>query len=151
MQERAVVIPVDVWLDGLDEVAGNWSHGGFITRRAFGDPTPTTLPLTIADMQRISMENSRRWFPTLHARGTEANLVHQTLGLGGEAGEVLNLVKKLDAYTAEQQPDGIMDKLRDELADVFTYLLNVAGLVDCDLAAEWERKQAVCEARWGDA
>lgn len=71
--------------------------------------------------------------------------VFYALGLGGEAGEVLNDVKKLyrDGVTPERE-----DTVAAELADVFVYLLLLADEYGVDLVAEYRAKVVVNDARW---
>ena len=38
-----IVIPVDVWVDGIEQMSGNFTHGGFITRRELGNPKPVLV------------------------------------------------------------------------------------------------------------
>ncbi len=109
----------------------------------------------LAMLQAQALGNSRRWFPELHERGQLELIIHMALGLAGEAGEVANLVKKINRGP-RSGPGGIApwtfeqyDALTDELADVLTYTLNLAGLLGIDLAATFDRKQGVCEERWG--
>jgi hypothetical protein len=40
------------------------------------------------------LANSVRWFPDPHLRGFEHAVTHMAFGLGGEVGEVLELIKK---------------------------------------------------------
>lgn len=114
----------------------------------------------LADLQAQATRNSMRWFPELHQRDRWQQIVHQALGLTGEAGEVANLVKKLNRLDADTVMDALafggehadqLTALADELADVFTYTLNLATLLGVDLESRFQAKQAVCEQRWGSA
>ncbi|MCA1589624.1 MAG: nucleoside triphosphate pyrophosphohydrolase family protein [Acidobacteria bacterium] len=51
-----------------------------------------------------------------------ANLEYPTLGLAGEAGEVANIVKKIQRDHAGEINDGVRAKLKDELGDVLWYI-----------------------------
>lgn len=110
-----------------------------------------TIATDLDTITHRARSNSARWFPELHARPARDQLTHLTLGLTGEAGEVANLVKKLN-----RRPDDTadlagleLDLVAEELANVLTYLLNIAGLLGIDLAASFHHKQAICEQRWG--
>ncbi len=97
-------------------------------------------------IQAASLADSERWFPALHA-SQDTLATHFTLGLIGEAGEVANLVKKVkrgDATWAEMR-----GRLGDEMADVLTYLCDLAAALDLDLAEEWAKKRAFNEERFG--
>ncbi len=50
------------------------------------------------------------------------NLEYPTLGLTGEAGEVANVVKKIQRDFGGELTDEIRDKLKDELGDVLWYI-----------------------------
>ncbi|CAA9421854.1 MAG: predicted 12.5Kd protein [uncultured Pyrinomonadaceae bacterium] len=51
-----------------------------------------------------------------------SNLEYPTLGLAGEAGEVANIVKKIQRDFGGAITDGIRGKLKDELGDVLWYI-----------------------------
>jgi len=51
-----------------------------------------------------------------------ANLEYPTLGLAGEAGEVANIVKKIQRDFGGEITDEIRAKLKDELGDVLWYI-----------------------------
>src|SRR5690348_3317090 len=103
---------------------------------------------SLRDIQRSAIRDSQRWFPAIH--GTLDGLAtHFTLGLLGEAGEVCNLVKKVkrgDTSWAEMTP-----RLADELADVLTYLCDLASALGIDLADEYATKRHFNESRFGPA
>ena len=50
------------------------------------------------------------------------NLEYPTLGLAGEAGEVANIVKKIQRDFKGEITDEIRAKLKDELGDVLWYI-----------------------------
>jgi len=50
------------------------------------------------------------------------NLEYPTLGLAGEAGEVANIVKKIQRDFSGEITDEIRAKLKDELGDVLWYI-----------------------------
>jgi NTP pyrophosphatase (non-canonical NTP hydrolase) len=100
-------------------------------------------------LKRLATEmraNSERWFPELHA-SVQSLKVFYALGLSGEVGEVANEVKK---GIRGHQENGVRHiEVGPELADVFTYLLLLADEYDVDLIAEYQKKAAFNEARWG--
>ena len=51
-----------------------------------------------------------------------SNLEYPTLGLAGEAGEVANIVKKIQRDFGGEITDEIRVKLKDELGDVLWYI-----------------------------
>ncbi|HRJ87479.1 MAG: nucleoside triphosphate pyrophosphohydrolase family protein [Blastocatellia bacterium] len=66
------------------------------------------------------------------------NLEYPTLGLAGEAGEVANIVKKIQRDHGGVVNDDIRLKLKDELGDVLWYISACAdelGLTLAEIAA----------------
>ena len=59
---------------------------------------------------------------TAHYPRRRSNLEYPTLGLVGEAGEVANIVKKIQRDHAGVLNDEIRLKLKDELGDVLWYI-----------------------------
>ena len=59
------------------------------------------------------------------------------LALVGEVGELAELLQWLPAAEVEQlaKDEPLRTRLGDELADVLLYLVRLADVVDCDLAA----------------
>ena len=74
-----------------------------------------------------------------------ANLEYPTLGLAGEAGEVANIVKKIQRDHGGVINDEIRGKLQDELGDVLWYISACAdelGLTLTEIAEFNVRKLA---------
>lgn len=61
------------------------------------------------------------------------NLEYPTLGLAGEAGEVANIVKKIQRDHGGLLNDEIRGKLKDELGDVLWYISACADELDLTL------------------
>jgi len=59
---------------------------------------------------------------TAHYPRRMSNLEYPTLGLTGEAGEVANIVKKIQRDFGGELTDEIREKLKDELGDVLWYI-----------------------------
>lgn len=65
----------------------------------------------------------------------EANAIHASMGISGEAGEILDLIKKTWAYEREEID---AEKLIEELGDLRFYyqaMINLMGLTDDDIKA----------------
>ena len=62
-----------------------------------------------------------------------SNLEYPTLGLTGEAGEVANIVKKIQRDHGGMLNDDIRTKLKDELGDVLWYISACADELDMTL------------------
>ena len=59
---------------------------------------------------------------TAHYPKRFSNLEYPTLGLAGEAGEVANIVKKIQRDHGGVLTDEVRGKLKDELGDVLWYI-----------------------------
>jgi NTP pyrophosphatase (non-canonical NTP hydrolase) len=62
------------------------------------------------------------------------NLEYPTLGLAGEAGEVANIVKKIQRDHGGEITEEIRQKLKDELGDVLWYISACADELGLTLA-----------------
>lgn len=98
--------------------------------------------IDLYDMAQIAKEDSQRWFPE-----TSGNLFFTAGCLAGEVGEVLNLLKKVERGSHDMED--VEAKVVEEVADVFTYLLKLAGEMDIDLEQEYKKKRQINEARFG--
>jgi NTP pyrophosphatase (non-canonical NTP hydrolase) len=90
--------------------------------------------MEIQDYIKEMQEDSARWFDN-----GGRNLVILTLGLGGEAGEVLDIVKKV--VRGSTTLDEVMEHLQTEIIDVFHYWCLLVGLLDIDIEAVYKRKR----------
>lgn len=70
---------------------------------------------------------------TAHYPRRLSNLEYPTLGLAGEAGEVANVVKKIQRDHGGVMNDEIRTKLKDELGDVLWYISACADELDLTL------------------
>lgn len=110
----------------------------------------------LAVLGAAMLRDSAAWFAESHARGHHAVQLHFALGIGGEAGEVLDVIKKADicglVSECAMHAPGKHDRaaLAAELVDVLTYALALAAHEDIDLAAAYRAKRAENVARWGD-
>lgn len=103
---------------------------------------------SIKEIQKTSFADSHRWFEDYHFNHTQHELrVHYALGMCGEVGELANLVKKVNRGDMDWE-DAKME-IGEEMADVLTYLLNLAEDMDIDLEAEWASKRRQNELRFG--
>lgn len=97
-------------------------------------------------------ENTKRWFPRL-----THDLRHMALGLAGEAGEVVNLIKKLDRgdFELDDITDGNnvsvtkRDLIAEEVADVLIYALNIWCALGVDPDRVLREKNEYNELRFG--
>jgi hypothetical protein len=79
--------------------------------------------MNVNERAKQALEDGRRWFPNV-----ANSLGHDALSLCGEAGEVANLVKKVDrgTHTLPQ----VLSRLVDEVVDVQTYLYEIMELIN---------------------
>lgn len=101
-----------------------------------------------SDLYFLSLDaakQSKRWFGDTE-NGTD--LVHMTLGLCGEVGELANIIKKVDRNSADLGDAHVKFDTTMELADVFVYVLNIAALLNIDLLRAYEQKQIENERRF---
>jgi NTP pyrophosphatase (non-canonical NTP hydrolase) len=75
------------------------------------------------------------------------NLEYPTLGLAGEAGEVANIVKKIQRDFGGEITDETRAKLKDELGDVLWYISACADELGLTLAEIAEYNVAKLAAR----
>lgn len=100
---------------------------------------------------------SRHWFPVAHDRGVWRSILHYALGVGGEAGEVVDVIKKADVCegfrdSCDLHPDGkhSLDTLAGEVGDLLTYVLALCATVGIDPEDAVAAAQEKCIARWGE-
>ena len=89
-------------------------------------------------------EDSDRWFGDTTGHG----LVHHTLSLCGEAGELANIVKKIDRGSLDYKDPKVRVQLAGEMTDVLVYLLNIAGICGVDLEKSYQHVRANNERRF---
>ena len=84
------------------------------------------MKLTFEEYQRQASETA------LYPKRLQ-NLEYPTLGLAGEAGEVANVVKKIQRDFGGELTDEIRAKLKDELGDVLWYISACADELELTL------------------
>jgi NTP pyrophosphatase (non-canonical NTP hydrolase) len=102
----------------------------------------------LAKLVEIQTAFSREKFPTFWDIKTEQDLAlrleYLTNALAGEVGEVANIVKKVVRSVVygrgDLRLDDVRQELAEEIADVFTYLLTIAGLLGLDLEKTYLQK-----------
>jgi NTP pyrophosphatase (non-canonical NTP hydrolase) len=96
------------------------------------------------ELARQCQKDSQRWFPD-----TANDLVFMALALGNEAGEVQGVVKKVARGSLTLKDAKTKNELVMEMADVLTYLLQMAAMLGIDLEQAYNMKRVVNEQRFG--
>jgi NTP pyrophosphatase (non-canonical NTP hydrolase) len=104
---------------------------------------------TLPELQARAIADSRSWFPDVHASQQSA-VVHFGLGVAGEVGELVNLIKKRNRAGWPGPVDGWTENVSHEAADVVIYLMDICAELGIDLAAAIEAKRAILIERWGE-
>lgn len=89
------------------------------------------------------VRDSNLWFP-----GQSQTLMHHTLALCGEVGELANIVKKIDRGSLTLESELVQHDLESESADVLIYLLNVFGLIKVDPLKAYTAKRVFNDKRF---
>lgn len=95
----------------------------------------------LSELVKTAVEDSERWFPD------SQGLAFLTLAMAGEVGEVANLVKKVARGT--HAFGEVENDLKEEVVDVFIYLMCLAGVLEMDLEELYHVKRAKNEERFG--
>lgn len=103
------------------------------------------IPSQTSILQQQCVIDSERWFGDT---GIHASVPHQTLAMCGEVGEFANLIKKIERGSLDIRDAKVRVELGMELADVFTYLLMIAGMMNIDLEHAYNMKRAFNEERF---
>ena len=107
----------------------------------------TVPPFAKGKLQELAdeaMADSNRWFP-----GQAKSLAFNTLALCGEAGELANLVKKVERGSLDPSKATTRHEIAMEATDVFIYLLNIAAILGIDLERSYKLKRTENERRFG--
>lgn len=102
-------------------------------------------PSQLAVLARQCLEDSDRWFGDTQAPG---DLGHHVLALCGEVGELANYVKKVQRRSLSLSDANTRHDVVMEVADIFTYLLNIAGIMNIDLERVYNIKRSENERRF---
>lgn len=108
---------------------------------------------SLSSIARQCTEDSHDWFGLVGQQKpadwqpVDGEIDHHIKSLGGEIGEVLNKWKKYERGSVSREE--IMAQLPDELADIFTYLMNLPELVGFDMEEEYYAKRTFNWKRFG--
>jgi len=102
-----------------------------------------TENINMQEMLDQMRDDSVRWF----GDGMQNNLTVMVLGLIGEAGEVADLLKKIQR--GSKTLDEAKPLLAEELVDVFHYWLLLVGMLGINVNEVYAEKRAFNERRFG--
>lgn len=94
------------------------------------------------------VEDSDRWFGDSGTTKGFPALLHHTVALAGEVGEFANIIKKVDRGSLNLGDALVRKDLAFELADVYIYVLNIAGIMGVDLEQLYHVKRAENDQRF---
>lgn len=103
--------------------------------------------MNLDQLQQRAWADSRAWFPSVHRTDHDA-MVHFALGIAGEVGELVNLIKKINRSSTTVA--NVYTELCHEVADVLIYLCDLAEVLNIDLESAVNEKRQVLIERWGD-
>jgi NTP pyrophosphatase (non-canonical NTP hydrolase) len=89
-----------------------------------------------------AVADSERWFPE-----NVQEPFFSAACMAGEAGEVINLLKKVERGS-HPYDENMKAQVFEEVADVFTYMLKLAGELGMDLEAEYRKKREINDVRF---
>ena len=87
------------------------------------------------------VQDSHKWWP--EDPELMSSVVHHTLSMCGETGELANIVKKIQRGSLDWNDPEVQYNFAMELTDVFIYMLNLAGLTAINLRASYEVKRRI--------
>jgi NTP pyrophosphatase (non-canonical NTP hydrolase) len=76
-------------------------------------------------------------------------VIHFALGLAGEVGELINLIKKVNRDPNAKFQDQY-DEIRLEMADILIYLCDLAAVLQISLGRAITDKRKILVERWGE-
>lgn len=103
------------------------------------------------EFARQCLDDCYTWFPTMANETAERQIVHFTLGMAGEVGEVVELIKKWHGgrpgYNIEDRE--LLGRIAEEICDVLQYVGDLAFFLDLDLDRAMDAKRAANAERFG--
>lgn len=101
--------------------------------------------MTLPQIQKDIVENSRRWWPKLH--GDQLDLTATVLGICGEAGEVADELKKYGRGSTSQEQ--MVLNMANETIDLFHYICMIWVALSIDPVEVYKLKTEFNESRFG--
>ena len=104
------------------------------------------------ELANRSLEDCYRWFPGWNEQAVTTQVLQYTLGIAGESGEVVELIKKWHSGRAgyDLNSESLRARVVEELCDVLVYAFDLAAVLKLDLDEAMELKRASNETRFGN-
>jgi len=96
------------------------------------------------------MENSAKW--GFNVTPDYDGILMEALCLCGEVGEFANCIKKLPRTLSQRNgitEEQLIVQAWEEMIDILIYWCKLAHFLGMDVDADWKRKQAILQERWG--
>lgn len=104
---------------------------------------------TLKQLAAQCADDSMRWFGDMgYMTSHDRQLMHYTIAMGGESGEFLNVVKKIDRGDFKLGDPLARIRLAEELTDTMVYALNLAALLGIDLMKSYNVVRGKNETRF---
>ncbi len=105
------------------------------------------------DVKQMIEETGKTWHFSKDTEYSDRDMELQylALALGGEAGELQNLIKKIvrrKHHTAGHSSDDLEREVPHEMVDVMYYLFRMASLLEIDLDKAFTEKMEINKARY---
>lgn len=98
---------------------------------------------SLNEIGKVEAVDSKQYFPFMNA---EERIVHFALGLAGETGEAVDVIKKWHRGSINMET--MRAKLEEELPDILIYLTALATFTKIDLEEAYARKKAYNNKRF---
>lgn len=96
-------------------------------------------------MAKQCQEDSERWFGDSEVSDS---VPHHVLALAGEVGELANIIKKIERGSLDFGSSKVRYDVAMEIADIFTYLLNLSGMLHINLERVYNLKRTENQKRF---
>ncbi len=106
--------------------------------------------MELKDLSKLQMKFDLEHFPEFWNIQKDEDFLnslnHMTIVMAGEVGEFANIVKKIHRkfYNLDKKIDkNLLENLKEELTDIFIYVLITSNLLKMDLEEEYLKKLAL--------
>ena len=108
-------------------------------------------PANLKEFAARSLSDSVRWFPESSKWTHTKRVVHFAMGISGEAGEVLEHVKKMHRGGSDLDAEAVAVEVVDVLMYCFDLAAELGETYGVEIDRLFEQKRALNEERFGGA